>query len=177
MTGAKNFAEALFSLAEELSITDEVLSDVEAVSSALRRNPEYISIADTPAISVPEKLALIDEAFGSVNENVRNLIKILCERHSVHEFVRVAKEFRTLFNEARGIIPAEVISACPLTEKQLSALKSRLEAITGKTVVLKSTVDKTLLGGIKLRYMGRQLDASLRSRLDAIERGLKDTVL
>ena len=177
MTSAKNFAEALFSLAEELSITDEVLSDVEVASSALRKNPEYAGIADTPAISVHEKLALIDEAFGSINENVRNLIKILCERHSVHEFVRVAKEFRALYDESRGIIPAEVISACPLTEKQLSALKLRLESITGKTVVLESKVDKTLLGGIKLRYMGKQLDASLRSRLDAIERGLKDTVL
>jgi F-type H+-transporting ATPase subunit delta len=177
MSGAKDYAEALFSLAEELSITERVLADTEVCCAVFEKNPTYASLADTPAMGISEKLSLIDEAFSSVDENVKNLIKILSERHSVHEFVKIAKELRKIYDEDRGIMRAEVISARPISARQLDTLKQKLGALTGKTVVLKSTIDTSILGGIKLRYMGKQLDASLRSRLDAIERGLKDTVL
>ena len=76
-----------------------------------------------------------------------------------------------------GICPAEAVSALPLTEEQLGAIKARLEDTTGKTIVLKNTVDPSVLGGIKLRYMGIQLDGTLRARLNAIENGLKNTIL
>lgn len=177
MSGAKDYAEALFSLSEELSITDKVLSDVDVCRSVLEKNPEYAKLTDTPALTVTEKLSLIDSAFFAVDETVKNLIKILCEKHSVHIFPKIAKEYREIYDETRGICRAEVISATALSDKHMSSLKRKLEQMTGKTIVIRNTVDKSILGGIKLRYMGKQLDGSLRARLDAIESGLKSTVL
>ena len=177
MSGAKDFAAALFSLSEELGITERVLLDVEASRQALLDNPEYSSLVDTPAISISEKIELIDKAFADVDEILRNLIKILCEKHSVYIFPAVAKEYCAIYNEARGICQAEAISAYPLSESHMAALKEKLEKMTGKTIALKNTIDTSILGGVKLRYMGKQLDASVRSRLDKIEAGLKETVL
>ncbi len=177
MSGAKDYAEALLSLTDELGTTNSALEDVRAASKALTENPEYAKLADTPALSVHEKLSLIERAFSSVDESVRNLLKILCEKHSVHIFPRIASEYVSLYNESRGICNAEVISAIRLSEPQMAALKKKLKEMTGKTIVLRNTIDKSVLGGIKLRYMGKQLDGSLRSRLDAIESTLKNTIL
>ena len=178
MTGAANeYAKALFSLTEELGTTEAVLSDLKLVDTVLSENPAYIKLTDTPAISVPEKLALLDEAFGSIDESLKNLIKILCERHSVYSFPALAKKFLSLYNESRGIIPAEVISATKLSEPAMTKLKEKLEAKTGKTVVLSNTVDGSILGGLKLRYCGIQLDGSLKARLESIEKSLKSTIV
>ena len=177
MRTAKNYAEALFSLSEELKKTDAVLKDVEICSKALAENPKYVSLTDTPAISVPEKLALINEAFGSIDESVVNLVKILCERHEVHAFPKIAKEFSVIYQESRGICPAEIISAVPLSPEHTEKIKHKLESITKKTVTVKCTVDKSILGGIKLRFMGKQVDGSLKARLNAIENSLKNTLL
>ena len=177
MRTAKNYAEALFSLSEELKKTDAVLKDVEICSKALAENPKYVSLTDTPAISVPEKIALIDAAFSSVDEMIKNLLKILCESHSVHMFTDIVREYISVYNESRGICPAEVVSAVPLSDEQKKAMKARIEKMTGKTVVLKNSVDKDILGGAIVRFMGRQYDGSLGARLSSIEKSLKETVI
>ena len=173
----EEYAKALFLLTEELGTSDAALADVSLCRDALFENSSYVRLTDSPAIPVSEKLTLIKEAFGTVREEVLNLLMILCERHSVHLFVAVAKHYNELYNESRGIIPAEIISAAPLSEEQAKRLTERLEAVTGKKIILRCTTDKSLLGGARLRYSGIQLDGSLKARLDSIESGLKSSVI
>lgn len=177
MTAARDYAKALFLLTEELGTTESANEDIRAVRELLLENPSYATLTDTPALSPEERLSLISEAFAEVDVSVGNLIKILCEKHSVYLLPDIAKEFVSIYNESRGICPAEAVSAVPLSEAQLGAIREKLAFMTGKTVILKNTVDPTVLGGIKLRYMGIQLDGSLKARLNAIEQGLKNTIL
>ena len=177
MSGALNYANALFSLSEELGTSEGVLADLNVTSEILTSYPEYVRLLDTPAVSVPEKLSLIDEAFSPVTETVVNVIKILAEKHSVHLFSEIAKGYMALYNESRGICTAEIISAVELSEAQIQKLKEKLTNMTGKTIVIKNTVDKTVLGGIKLRYLGRELDGTLKARLSSIEKSLKNTII
>ena len=79
--------------------------------------------------------------------------------------------------EARGIIRAEAISAIPLTEEQRKKLAEKLARITGKQIVIENKVDPSLLGGIKLRYMGIQRDGSVKARLDGFARTLGEAVI
>ena len=177
MSGASNYAEALFSLSEEMGTSDEVLSDLNVTADILKSYPEYVKLLDTPAISVPEKLTLIDEAFATVTTTVKSVIKILAEKHSVHVFYDIFKDYAAKYNEARGICTAEIISATELTDAQTQKLKEKIENMTGKTIVIKNTTDKSTLGGIKLRYLGKELDGTLRARLTAIEKSLKNTII
>lgn len=177
MSGALNYAEALFSLSEELGISEGVLSDLTLTSDILRQYPEYVKLLDTPAVSVPEKLALISESFASLADVVSNVVKILAEKHSVHLLNEIAKEYSALYNESRGICTAEIISAVAITDEQAQKLKEKLENMTGKTIVIKSTVDKSILGGLKLRYLGKELDGTLKARLTSIEKSLKNTII
>lgn len=177
MTGAKEYAVALFSLTEELKTTESALEDAKICKSAFTNNKEYFNLADTPSVPLEEKLSLIRAAFGSVGESVLNLLLILCEKHSVRLFPAIADEYLALYNEARGIIEAEALSAVALDGVTLKRLKDKLERVTGKKVTVKNTVDKSLLGGIKLRYMGRQLDGTLKTKLEGIEKNLKNTII
>ena len=177
MSAALNYAEALFSLSEEMGNSDKVLSDLNVTAEILRTYPEYVKLMDTPAISVPEKISLADTAFSSVEETVASVVKILAERHSVYLFPEIAREYSSLYSDARGICNAEIISAVELTDSQTQKLKEKLENMTGKAIVIKNTVDKTVLGGIKLRYLGRELDGTLKARLSSIEKSLKNTII
>lgn len=177
MTAAKEYAEALFSLSLELSVIEDVYRDFKDCAEAVAKNPDYIKIIDSPAISTAEKPGLIDKAFGSVCEPLLNLLKILAEHRYFHILKGIFSSFEDMYLEHMGICRAEAVSAKPLTENQKKKLREKLESITKKTVILTNTVDKTLIGGIKLRYGGIQLDGSLKARLEDIERRLKDTVL
>ena len=154
-----------------------ILSDLKQVCEVLKGAPDYVSLLDSPALARAEKEKLIDEAFASIDKDLCSFIKILCTKHALYLFSRIADAYEALCDEAMGIIRAEAITAVALSEAQREKLKSRLEKQTKKTVILTNTVDPSVLGGVKLRYMGKQWDGSLKNRLDAIGQSLQSTAL
>ena len=177
MTEAARYAEALFLLSEEEGCLDTVLSDLGAVATAVKDNPDYTKILDTPSLSKEERLGLCDTAFSGLCEYVLNTVKILTEKRQMRYFSRLYDAFLALYNKKMGIIPVEAITAVELTEEQCERLKKKLEEKLSATVLIKNTVDKSILGGIMLRYDSIQLDGSVKSRLDKIEAGLKQVVI
>ena len=173
----KEYGKALFMLTEELGSTESVLADVVAADEIFKSFPDYVKLLDTPALAKGEKLGLVDEAFSSLDVSLLNLIKLLCERHSTYAFCDVRKAFVSLYNESRGIEEVEAVSAVAMSEEQLSRVTEKLSAMTGKKIILKNTVSPEILGGVKLRYSGIQLDGSVKTRLDKFEKGLKNTVI
>ena len=177
MTGASEYGRALFMLALELGALEEIKNDAYTVKAVLEGNPEYKNLLDTPAISKEEKLSLSDKAYGGLHFGVSNLIKILSERHSVRAFSEIYTAYLALYNEHMGIEEVEAVSAVAMTNGQIEALKAKLVAETGKKIVIKNTVDPTILGGLKLRYSGKQIDGSLKTRLDAFGESLKNIIV
>ena len=102
---------------------------------------------------------------------------MLCERHSVHLIHSLERAFINIYNESRGIEEVEAVTAIPMSDEQIIKMKKKLEILTGKTVVLKNTVDPAILGGVKLRYLGVQLDGSIKTRLDKFSQAIKNTVI
>ena len=100
MTDAREYGRALFELAEESANTEKIFCDICLLKEAFANNPEYKNLLDTPALSKEEKLSLIDEAFAGIDVYALNLIKILCECHSVHIFGEIAQAFADLYDEA-----------------------------------------------------------------------------
>ncbi len=177
MTAGNEYGKAFFMLSEETGEIESALIDLRAVSKILSDNPDYIKLLDTPAVTASEKIELIDEAFFPIGENLKNLIKILCEKHLVFTFFEIEKTFVSLYDALMGIERAEAVSAIPMSDAQIKRLEAKLSDITGKKIILKNTVDKTILGGIKIRYLGKQLDGSIKTRLKMFEESLNATVL
>lgn len=177
MTDAREYGVALFLITEEDGTTERVAEDVRLAAEIFRQNPEYSRLLDTPALAKEERTQLIDESMSGLDERLKNLIKILTERHATHGFTRAADAYLEKYDEARGILRAEAISAVPLSREQADRLTKRLSEKCGKHVVLKNTTDPSILGGIKLRYGTVQLDGSVKTRLDAFEKSLRNTVI
>lgn len=177
MTGTSEYGRALFMLACEEGTLEEVKNDVLTVKTVLSDNPEYRNLLDTPAISKEEKLSLADKAFSGLYYSVSNLVKILSERHAVHTFGDVWTTYLALYNEHMGIEEVEAVTAVPMSNGQLDALIAKLTAETGKKIIVRNTVDPTILGGMKLRYSGKQIDGSVRTRLDTFGESLKNTIV
>lgn len=177
MVNVSEYAKALFELTEELGSTGTVRDEFIALGKIFGENPEYTKLLDTPALSKEERLGLIDDAFSSLDGMLLNLLKMLCEARQTYAIDRLISAYLAEYDLSRGIERVSAITATAMTEQQRNALRTALEAKTGKTIIIENTVDKSILGGVKLRYMGRQLDGSLKTRLDVFEKKLQDTVL
>ena len=177
MVNVSEYAKALFDLTEELGTTDAVREQVIAVKEIFKQNPDYAKLLDTPALPKEERLGLIDAAFVSFDTTLLNLLKIVCEARQTFAIDRLTSAYLAEYDVSRGIERVSAITATAMTEAQRETMRSALEAKTGKTIIIENTVDKSILGGVKLRYMGRQLDGSLKTRLEVFEKKLQDMVL
>ena len=177
MTDAIEYGRALFELCEETEKTEKVLGELQLTLSAFNENPSYFKLLDTPALPKDEKLALIGKSFADADEYLLNFIKILCERHSVYLLPKIKDSFSAFYDESRGIERVDAVTAVPMTDEQVKALTKKLEAKTHKTIIVNNKVDRSILGGVILRYSGIQLDGSVKTRLDDFGKSLSNIVM
>ena len=177
MTDPKEYGKALFMLAEERGSTEAIKVDAECLIEVFAQNPDYVRLLDTPALTKDERLLAIDESLAGLDKDLRNLVKIFSEIHSVYNLIPTLKCYLEEYDISKGIIRMEVISAIPLNDSERERLQKRLEGETGGTVILKETVDPSILGGLIIRGMGKQEDCSLASRLRAIARSITEAVV
>ena len=168
----KEYGDALYSLAMEENCPDEALEGLTLAVNALQDAPGYLTLVQNPALPKEERLGLLDQAFAGVHPYVMNLLKLLCERSALDLAGGALEQFKSLLYQERGILPVEAITAVPLTPEQQEALRDKLSAKTGKTVLLENKLDPSVLGGIKLRYEGKELDGTAAGRLSALRRAL-----
>ncbi|MGN1007254.1 MAG: F0F1 ATP synthase subunit delta, partial [Aristaeellaceae bacterium] len=78
---AREYGNALFELATEEGIAQEMEQQLQMLASCFREQPEYIALLDARNIEIEKRKALLDEAFsGRVHAYLLNYLKLLTER-------------------------------------------------------------------------------------------------
>lgn len=166
---AKTYAGALYDLASEEHLEEEILKDLSLVCSTLKEMPEYRRLLMTPAISKEERKSLIKEAWqDNIHRYSLNFLYMLCDGESVSELPDCETEFRNRYNTDKGIVEVLVTSAVPLSEEQKKKLAAAVEKKTGKTAVFREKVDASVIGGLKLQLAGMQYDNTIAYHLGNI---------
>ena len=172
------YGQGLYALAKEEALEDAILQELDLLKTAFAEEPDFIKLLSSANVPKAERLTVIDSSFrGKVQPYVLNFLKLLTEKGHIAHFADCCEVYRDLYNGDRGILQVQAVSAIKLTENQKQQLTDKLSAITGKTIDLVCKVDKSVLGGIRLNYNGTQVDGTVQSRLQAIEKRLKNTVL
>ena len=166
----KEYAEALFMLVAEEQKIEEYTKSLDIVKQLILENPDYTEFLASPAISLSERLQAIDEAFeGSMPEYIVSFLKILCENGRIRSLPGCIDEFGKLAMAISNKAEADIISAVELSDDQKKAICSKLEKITGKIIQPVYTVDKSLIGGVKIEVEGKTFDGSIRHRLQDVK--------
>ena len=175
---ANTYAQALYDLAKDEGLSKDVLNELVVLKNIFSENPEYSKLLSAPDLPKQERCGVLDEAFrGKVNPYVLNFLKILTEKGYIRQFPQCCDAYRSFYNEDNGILVVKAVSAIALSEAQKQKLTAKLEATTGKTIDLQCSIDAAQLGGMRLSYDGKQVDGTVKNRLDAISKLLKNTVL
>ena len=106
-----------------------------------------------------------------------NFIKLLCERGLLGEYAGCCEAFTRRYNADHGIAEAVVTSAVALSEIQMSALREKLEKISGKKVSLVQKTDPSVLAGLRVELEGKQLDGTVQGRLSGISKKLSEIIV
>ncbi|MDB5764339.1 MAG: synthase subunit delta [Herminiimonas sp.] len=163
-TIARPYAEALFRVAKSgnLSAWSDLVSEMAQVAA----HPEVRAIADNPKVSDQQTTDLFLSALKSpVNAEAKNFVGMLVQNGRLTLLPEIAAQFHMLKNAQEGAADAEIMSAFELSDAQVKDVVATLEKKFGRKLNPSVTVDKSLIGGVRVVVGDEVLDTSVRAKL------------
>ena len=171
---ARRYAQALFELAVEVSLLDQVDAELQELTKLIAENSELRHLLNHPNIEAKTKKEVLNKILDqNISDITRYFFYLLIDRRRQNLTKHIQREFTRLANEARNVIEAQIVSAVPLAEAQEEKLKQVIAKATGKNVRLTTSVDSTLIGGAKLQIGDRVMDGSIATALEKLRNQLK----
>ncbi|MCC6211987.1 MAG: F0F1 ATP synthase subunit delta [Burkholderiales bacterium] len=172
-TIARPYAEAAFRLADaqgKLAEWSVTLANLAAVAADERVRA---AIGD-PAFPAPKIAGLfIGILAGKLSGEAENFVRVLAENGRLDVLAEIRTQFEVLKNQREGTVEAEITTAFEMDPAQVADLVARLEKSTGRKVKAHVSVDKALIGGVKIAIGDKVIDGSARAQLSALETALK----
>jgi F-type H+-transporting ATPase subunit delta len=172
-TIARPYAEAVFKLADaqgKLADWSAALGNLAAVGADQRIRA---AVADPNLPAAKAAGLFISVLAGKLPADGENLVRVLAENGRLDVLSEISMQYEVLKNEREGVIEAEVHTAFEMDAAQLADLVARLEKKTGRKVKARVSVDKSLIGGVKVTLGDKVIDGSARAQLTALENALK----
>jgi F-type H+-transporting ATPase subunit delta len=172
-TVARPYAEAVFKLADAARKLDDWSAMLAALAQVTHNERVRATIAD-PSLP-PAKAAglFISILAGDLTADCDNLLRVLAENRRLALLPEIQGQYEALKNERQSIVEADIQTAFELDAAQLADLVARLEKHTGRKVKAKVSVNKELIGGVRIGIGDKVIDASARAQLGALESALK----
>jgi F-type H+-transporting ATPase subunit delta len=172
---AGRYASALFDLARDEKQIDAVGRSLETLKQALADSRDLDQLVISPLVSREDA----GKAFEAVAAQLQldpitsNFIGVLARNGRKSQLRSVIKAFTRLAANHRGETTAEVVSAHPLNDEQISKLKAQLKARAKRDVMIDARVDPNILGGLVVKLGSQMIDGSLRTKLNRLAQAMK----
>jgi F-type H+-transporting ATPase subunit delta len=167
---SRRYAQALFDLASEgnAAVFEKGLNQLATVVADER----VVAVLSNPKLPATVKAAVLTQVVKGLNPELTNLVRLLCQRDKAVLLPEIAQVYAELKREAEAEAVVKVTTATKIS----AALQARLAKVIsddlGKKVRLELSEDRNLLGGLVIRIGDRQIDHSLRGKLEGLRRAV-----
>ncbi len=172
---AARYASALYDLADEQGALDAVAGDLNALKSMLDQSADFTRFIKSPVMSRADQskgIAAIG-ASAKLNALTQKFLGLVASNRRLFALPGMIRGFLEILAERRGQQTAEVVSAVPLSDAQITALSAALKFSGGRTVTVSTKIDPSILGGLIVRVGSRMVDSSLKSKLQRLKLVMK----
>lgn len=173
-TIARPYAEALIeALQDRKAGAEEMARVLEAVDLLARvaQDSQVLELAGDPKVTDKQVFDVIEGVLaGDVPAEVKNLLQTVVQNDRLEAVPEIARQFRNLKNASEGVADALIETAFPLSDVEVSELVAALaKKFPGVKLHPIVTVDKDLIGGVRVHVGDKLLDASIRARLEQMK--------
>lgn len=169
------YATALFELARDRNALDAVSASLATLRQALTDSSDLRQLTTSPLVGRSAAGKAMQAAAGALGLDpvTTNFVGVLARNGRLSTLPAIIRDFSALAARHRGEQSAEIVSAHPLDDGQMAALKARLKSMVGSEVAVDARVDPSILGGLIVRIGSRQIDGSIRTKLNALATAMK----
>jgi len=171
---AKRYAKALYASAEEAGVVEKISGELQLAAQIYKEEEQFRAILSHPGVENDAKFDLFKQSFGeALSELVYNMVKLLIERGRLALLPSICQAYLEIADERSGRAQAKVYSVYPLTDEDKRAVEAHFSKITGKQISVDNIIDRSLIGGIRVRIGDRLYDGSVAGKLQQLQNQLK----
>jgi len=171
-TLARPYAEAVFRLADAggtLAIWSGMLRTL-AQAAADPDMQECMSKYDLTHAQLQG--LFLSLAPGEMSAEAKNFVQVLIENDRLAVLPEIFALFEELKNEREGVVDALISTAFALEDAQLAGLVGDLEKRFKRKINPQVSIDRDLIGGVRVVVGDEVIDGSVRGKLNAMAAGL-----
>jgi F-type H+-transporting ATPase subunit delta len=164
---AQSYAQALLSIAQSKTLTEEFGGDARTLLSFLAVNQDLQNFFSNPFQQSDHKKALIRKILGeSASPYLRNFLLLLVDKRRISFLEPILQRYLVLLRQLNQTVLAEVTAAVALTADQQERIRAQVIALTkAHQVEIETKIDRDLIGGVIIKVGSQVIDASLRGQL------------
>jgi F-type H+-transporting ATPase subunit delta len=172
---AGRYATALFQLARDERKLEAVGTSMESLKQALGESDDLRALTSSPIVSRAEALTAIRAVAKAMKLDplTANFLGVLAQNRRLGQLGAIIRAFNLLAADHRGETTAEVISARPLDDGQVAAIRTNLKSRVGRDVAVDLSVDPAILGGLVVKVGSQMIDGSIRTKLNNLAQAMK----
>ena len=169
------YASALYDLAAEKKLVDDVLGDLSNLKNILKDNKELSLVVKSPLITSIDKLNIFESLLKKINANelTTTFIKVIEKNKRFSNLVSIITQFMNINSQKRGDVLADIKSADELNDDQKNNITNQLKSILGDKLSLSFDVDKNIMGGLIVKVGSKMIDTSLANKINKLKIAMK----
>jgi F-type H+-transporting ATPase subunit delta len=171
---AWRYVKSLLQLAVEQKAVEQVHSDMLLFSNVCEQSRDFSLMLRNPIIKHDRKRAILEKTFrGKVHNLTLAIFNIITLKNREPLLPEIARQFHIAYTDYKGIGRASVVTAIPLDDTLRTEMEAMVKKISKRNQVeLNEKVKPEIIGGFVLNVGDRQIDASMRSKLNALKLNL-----
>lgn len=169
---SSRYAQALFEIAIENSILDEVMGNLKFIAETIQSEIGLVELIKNPTINKSTKKIIFEKIFkNKTNKTTMNFLWLVIGKNREVYLLDIINKYCDLYNQHNNIVVAQIISAEPVDESLKHKIKEKINI--GGNVHVEEKIDKSLLGGFIIKTGDLQYDASIRKKINNAKRAFK----
>lgn len=160
---ARRYAKALFDLAVEDGVLDQVNDDMKLIADVLSENKELRRMLLSPVIPPARKKVVVKKIFeGKIDKRSLTFIDIIIRKGREEQIHDIALQFYESYLDHKNIAIVEITTAAEIDKELRLKMVKLMESKTSKTIQMSEKINPDIIGGFKLKLNDYQYDASIK---------------
>jgi len=160
----QQLTRALYQVAKDENQLQNIVVELDV---AQKYQADLSNFLKNPQISVENKISNLKK--NGFSKIIANFLLILIQSKKINKLGFIVSEIKNLINFESDSVDVEIITKSSLEISELESIKKNLSNRLNKNIILESSTDPRILGGIKIKIGDALLDGSLKSKLNKLK--------
>ncbi len=163
------YARALLKGATEQKQEDELYKEMQTLLESYSQVEQLRFTIDNPMLSKNKKQEILEIACGSQpSALLKSFLALVLKEGREGILLFIANSYITLYRKQKNIIQGKLTTAVPVTPSIEEKMKALVHENAQGTVEFNTKVDPDIIGGFILEYDTYRMDASVKTKLNAV---------